>query len=147
MKLKNIEPYLIHAHLQWLDDSGAQPHIVLKNSDKVRFPDILANEPMVKFLVSQESVQNLIIDDRGISFYARFSGKEFNVYAPIDHIVYILSKDNTVNIPVQAHTPKPEVVEQEVVLSPPIVAEKVKLSSILGGGTGDGVPSGKLTLV
>lgn len=147
MSLKNIAPYILYAHIQWLEDSGKHPHVILKNSDKTMFPANLLNEPMVKFGIGSESVQNLNIDDDGISFSARFSGKQHNVYAPFDCILSIHSKDGTVTIPIhpqqeQTAPPETQTIEETV----PVV-EKVKLSIVQGDNLGDGVASGKLYLV
>lgn len=144
MKLKNLTPYLINAWINWLDDSGAIPQLLLKNSKETKFPPMFSKET-VRFNVGDSSVRNMIIDDDGISFSARFSGTEHNVYAPLNCIVSLHSKDNTVNIP---FTHGEQIQVPDVNSLEPVIPEfKVRLSVIEGGAKGNGIPSGKLSLV
>ena len=145
MKLLNIAPYLINAHIYWLDDSGGTPHIMLKNSEKSMFPPAFQNEVAVLFNISETAVQNFSLDDNGVSFVARFSGREFEVYAPLDCIISIQSKDGTINIPIGTQETVKDLVDQTEIDAP--FKEPIKFEVINGDSQGDGVPSGKLTLV
>lgn len=139
--MKNLAPYIISAHIYWLEDSGKEPHMVLLNSDKTMFPPSLKNEVSITFNVSNISVQKFTLDDDGVSFSTRFQGKEFTVYAPLECIVQIHSKDGSIVIPVNKQELK--TVDTETVP----VAEKTKLSLIQGDNLGDGISIGKLSIV
>ena len=141
MKLKNRTPYIINALINWLDDSGASPQLLLKNSEKTKFPPMFASEQSILFTVSDAAIRNFVLDEHGISFSARFSGKEHVVFAPLDCIISLNSKDHTVHIPFN-HGQEPH---QNV--EPVIQESKVQLSVIQGDNQGDGIPKGNLSLV
>ena len=92
MALRDIRPYMLHAHIQWLDDSAEIPHILVLNEPGVVFPPHLQNAPQLLFNVSSEACQGLDINDEGISFSGRFGGRVFKVEAPLDAIVTVQNK-------------------------------------------------------
>lgn len=156
MTLKDPRPYVFYAHIQWLDDSNADPHLVLQNGPKTRFPPNLAANSVVTFKVGAVAVRNLRIDEDGVSFSARFQGKEFTVYAPLDCMLMVYSADGSVRVPFQQLNepppqPQPRPVPQNE-MAPMTrdssIPEKRKPElTVIAGGTSDGVPRGKLTLV
>lgn len=155
MTLKDPRPYVFYAHIQWLDDSNADPHLVLQNGPKTRFPPNLAANSVVTFKVGAVAVRNLRIDEDGISFSARFQGKEFTVFAPLDCMLMVYAADGSVRIPFQQlnEAPPPQqrpVPQNEMapLTRDTSVPEKRKPElTVIAGGTSDGVPRGKLTLV
>lgn len=159
MTLKDPRPYVFYAHIQWLDDSTADPHLVLQNGPKTRFPPHLAANSVVTFKVGAVAVRNLRIDEEGVSFSARFQGQEFTVYAPLDCMLMIYSADGQVRIPLQQFQEVPQPQSQEAPRQAvpqsemgPLTREskpakgKTELT-LITGGTSDGTPRGKLTLV
>lgn len=99
--LKDIRPYILWAHIQWLDESDAKPHIVIQNGPKTLFPPAFQSHSVVIFNVSTESVKGMNLDENGLSFSAKFGGKEFRVYAPLDCLMQIHSADGTVRVGLQ----------------------------------------------
>lgn len=148
MNLKDIRPYMLQAHIQWLEDSGAVPHLVIQNGTKTLFPAHLSANSLVTFRITKESIRNLNIDDQGLSFSARFSGKEFTVYAPLDCVMQLHSENGKVIIQLQKPTElateqsESSAVEQSQLhhYAPPVL-------STVSGGSGDGTKRGKLSLV
>lgn len=149
MTLKDPRPYVFWAHIQWLDESGAIPHLVLQNGPKTLFPPALQSHSTVTFNVSAESVHKLELDENGISFSARFSGKDFRVYAPLDCMLMILSKDQQVRIGLQQPTQVPFISQpiQEVVATTVPVRQKPTLTVIAGDGNNSSKSQANLTLV
>ena len=92
MALRDIRPYMLHAHIQWLEDSAEIPHILVINGPGVVFPPHLQDAPQLLFNVSSEACQGLDISDDGISFSGRFGGRVFKVQAPLDSIVTVQNK-------------------------------------------------------
>lgn len=92
MALRDIRPYMLHAHIQWLDDSIEIPHILVLNGPNVVFPPHLKDSPQLFFNVSSEACQGLEINDNGISFSGRFNGRVFKIEAPLDAIVTVQNK-------------------------------------------------------
>lgn len=156
MKLKDPRPYVIHAHIMWLEDSDASPHLVLQNGPTTKFPPHLSAHSVVTFKVTAEAVRNLHLDSDGVSFSARFSGKEFTVYAPLDCVLMLQSADGQVRIPLQ-HQAQPENIPQSEKgpfmrdVTPEEVQQTVERKkpelSVIEGGNTDGIRRGKLSLV
>lgn len=104
--MKNLAPYLLNSLIFRMEDSGVQPHLVIKNGERVKFPSRFVSEQFLVFNVSSESVKNFQLDEVGVSFYARFDGKEFHVFAPLDCVMQLRSKDGQIsmNLQVPGHT-------------------------------------------
>ena len=148
--MKNLSPYLINAHIYWMEDSGVRPHLVIASGPKVKFPPPIPSSPFVVFNISGESVKNFQLDEDGVSFYARFGGKEFQVYAPLESILQLRSKDGQIAMNLQPNyqvesTLTPEA-EPKVVVEPEAEREFVPLYVINTGGKSNGVRCGKLNL-
>jgi stringent starvation protein B len=92
MTLRDIRPYMLHAHIQWLDDSGEIPHLLVLNGSGVVFPPHLRESPHLLFNVSSEACQGLDIRDGGVSFSGRFNGRVFKVEFPLDAVVSVQNK-------------------------------------------------------
>lgn len=151
MKMKDMRPYMLWAHIQWLDESGVTPHITIQNGPKTVFPPAFQSHSVVTFNIATESVQGLRLDENGISFSARFSGREFQVFAPLDCLLQLSSKDGQIRIALQQTEPQPQdsgtTVEQiEPEQIEPAAPVKPSLTEIKGGES-DGIKRGKLTLV
>lgn len=95
MALRDIRPYMLSAHIQWLDDSNEAPHIVVINGPGVVFPPHLRDSPSLLFNLSNEAVQNLRIADDGVTFQGRFQGKVMEVHAPLDAVVAVQNRAAT----------------------------------------------------
>lgn len=92
MALRDIRPYMLYAHIQWLDDSDELPHIVVLNGPGVVFPPHLRDAPHLLFNVSSEACQGLEINDEGVSFSGRFGGRVFKVECPLDAVAAVQNK-------------------------------------------------------
>ena len=152
MKMKDMRPYMLWAHIQWLDESGVTPHITIQNGPKTIFPPAFQSHSVVTFNIATESVQGLRLDENGISFSARFSGREFQVFAPLDCLLQLSSKDGQVRIGLQQPPPGSESQQETTVeeIEPEQIepASPVKPSlTVITGGESDGIKRGKLTLV
>jgi stringent starvation protein B len=56
-------------------------------------PEALSKSKEIVLNLSPQSIQNLYIDDDGISFKSRFSGNSFNVFLPITSILGVYAKE------------------------------------------------------
>lgn len=92
MAFRDIRPYMLHAHIQWLEDSEEVPHIVVINGPGVVFPPHLREAPHLLFNVSAQACQGLDISDEGVSFSGRFNGRVFKVECPLDAVVAVQNK-------------------------------------------------------
>ena len=61
---------------------------------KTLIPEALSKSKEIVLNLSPQSIQNLYIDDDGISFKSRFSGNSFNVFLPITSILGVYAKES-----------------------------------------------------
>ena len=62
--------------------------------NKTLIPEALSKSKEIVLNLSPQSIQNLYIDDDGISFKSRFSGNSFNVFLPITSILSVYAKES-----------------------------------------------------
>lgn len=146
--MKDIRPYIINAHIQWLDDSAARPHLVIENGPDVKVPSHLQSQPVVSFLVQAGSVEKFFIDGEGVSFTARFNGKPFTVFAPLENLAAIIANNGEIQIPLkqQGFQESQERVEEMPPQEVEIPKSRPELKAIKGGAAGDGIPKAILSV-
>lgn len=146
--MKDIRPYMINAHIQWLDDSGARPHLVIENGPNVKVPVHLSAQPVISFLVTSGAVQKLVLDEDGMSFVARFNGQPFTVFAPLDSLVGLIGNNGEIQIPLKRQS-EVQNTEQEAEPIENAVPQKQRpeLKVLEGGASGDGVPKAVLSVI
>ena len=88
------KPYLIRAIYDWCIDNENIPYVMSFVENKTLIPEALSKSKEIVLNLSPQSIQNLYIDDDGISFKSRFSGNSFNVFLPITSIVGIYAKES-----------------------------------------------------
>jgi len=86
------KPYLIRAIYDWCIDNANTPYVMSLVEKKTLIPEALSKEIVLN--LSPQSIQNLYIDDDGISFKSRFSGNSFNVFLPITSILGVYAKES-----------------------------------------------------
>jgi stringent starvation protein B len=92
-KLNPFKPYLIRAFYEWTVDNGHSPFIVAKPGAYARVPREYVKDEHIVLDISPEAVVDLFMDNVGISFKARFSGKSMDVYIPIENIAGIYPQE------------------------------------------------------
>ena len=88
------KPYLIRAIYDWCIDNENTPYVMSLVGKETLIPETLSKSKEIVLNLSPHSVQNLYIDDDGISFKSRFSGNAFNVFLPITFILGIYAKES-----------------------------------------------------
>jgi len=87
-------PYLIRAIYDWCIDIENTPYVMSLVEKKTLIPDVLANSKEIVLNLSPKSIQNLYIDDEGISFKGRFGGSSYNVFLPLASILGVYAKES-----------------------------------------------------
>lgn len=88
-------PYLLNALYEWIVDSGETPYLILAvTGDDVVVPRDRVENARIVLNVSPTAVRNLLIDQAGVSFDGRFSGRNWRVSAPIGSISAIYSRES-----------------------------------------------------
>jgi stringent starvation protein B len=90
----STKPYLLRGIYDWCTESDFTPYIAAKIMHGVRVPKnhIKSNEIVLN--LSSNSTQKLIFDNNFVSFSARFEGKNFDIFLPMESISGIYSREN-----------------------------------------------------
>lgn len=95
MKLTSNKPYLLRAVYEWLVDNKVTPHIVIfADHPEANVPRQYVENGKIILNISPTAAQNLLIDNDGVSFNARFAGKPFSLYAPMGAVLALYANEN-----------------------------------------------------
>lgn len=86
--------YLIRAIYDWCIDNDSSPYILSLIEGKTLIPESLSGSKEIVLNLSPQSIQNLYIDEEGISFKGRFNGKLFNIFLPLSSVLGIYAKES-----------------------------------------------------
>lgn len=88
-------PYLIRAIYEWITDNDMTPYMLVDASaEGVVVPTQYVENGKIILNVSQGATQSLQLENDGIYFSARFSGKPMNIDIPIEAALAIYAKEN-----------------------------------------------------
>ncbi|WP_271274592.1 ClpXP protease specificity-enhancing factor [Aliamphritea hakodatensis] len=88
-------PYLVRALQEWILDNSCTPHLAVDaHIQGVVVPTQFVQDGQIVLNISPSAVQNLYIDDDGVSFNARFGGVPMNVYVPMVAIMAVYAREN-----------------------------------------------------
>lgn len=95
MAMTSSRAYLIRALNEWILDNDCTPYIVVNAAmENVLVPEEHVNDGQIVLNITPSSVRNLLMDNEGVSFDARFNGQPQSLYAPIQAITAIYAKEN-----------------------------------------------------
>lgn len=95
MKPLSRRPYLIRAIYDWACDSGGTPHLlVAADVPGVVVPREFVQEGRITLNISPAAVQRLDLQAEPLSFFARFSGREFGVLVPSGAVLAVFAREN-----------------------------------------------------
>jgi stringent starvation protein B len=105
-------PYLIRAMHEWMGDNSHTPHIVVDTSvDGVSVPVEHIKDGKIILNVSDSAAHNLKLTNDAVSFRARFSGAQFNVWVPIQSVLGIYARETGQGMVFSQDTEKAEHIE------------------------------------
>jgi len=94
MELTSNKPYLLRAIYEWSLDNDATPHILISTiNSQVDVPHQFIEDDKIILNISPSAANNLLIDNDGISFSARFGGKPFSIYSPIGSVLALYASE------------------------------------------------------
>jgi stringent starvation protein B len=96
--LPSTKPYLIRAIHEWCTDSGFTPHIAVKVDERARVPREYARDGQIVLNVGYEATGGLQIGNDLIRFQARFGGVARDVSFPVDSVLAIYARENSVGM-------------------------------------------------
>ena len=92
---KSRRPYLIRAVYDWAADNGYTPHLLISaDAQGVAVPREFVKEGRITLNISPMAVQNLDLARDPIRFFARFSGKPFEVEVPSGAVLAVFAREN-----------------------------------------------------
>ncbi len=94
MEFTSNKPYLLRAIYEWVLDNEATPHILIAAlNPQVDVPQQFVEDGKIILNVSPSAANNLLIDDDGVSFSARFGGKPYTIYSPIGSVLALYASE------------------------------------------------------
>lgn len=95
MEMTSSKPYLFRATVEWIEDNGLTPHIVVDaNVTGVIVPTEFVKDGEIVLNVSSNSVKLYASNNDEFNFNASFSGRYIDVYLPMTSIKAIFAKEN-----------------------------------------------------
>ncbi|MCX7106571.1 MAG: ClpXP protease specificity-enhancing factor [Methylococcales bacterium] len=93
--MTSLKPYLIRSIYQWIIDNELTPYLLVdaENSHAI-LPQQLIEDGKILLNVRPEAIQGLSLENDGIEFNARFSGKPMHIVVPIVAVMAIYAKEN-----------------------------------------------------
>lgn len=93
-RMSSHRPYLLRALVEWINDNGMTPHVMVDAGvPGVQVPSSAIKEERVVLNIAERAVMGLHIDNDAVSFTARFSGVSFPVYVPIPAILAVYARE------------------------------------------------------
>lgn len=84
----NISTYMLQAVYDWALESDLAPYLLADaDKDGVNVPGEYIEEGTIVLNISDSAVEDLVIDNEGVSFVATFSGEVWNIFVPRDAIL------------------------------------------------------------
>ena len=88
-------PYLMRALNEWILDNQCTPYVLVDALlHDVQVPQEYVNNGQIVLNISPGALQNLLIDESGLSFNARFGGVPMAVFVPVIAILAIYAREN-----------------------------------------------------
>ena len=99
VSVTSTKPYLLRAIFEWAEDNGFTPQVLVNAGvDGVEVPSAHVVDGQIVLNVSSSAVQLHVMDNECLSFSARFSGVEQDIYLPMDSILAIFARENSQGI-------------------------------------------------
>ncbi len=93
-RMTSHRPYLLRALVEWINDNGMTPHILVDAGlPGVQVPASSVKDGRVVLNIAERAVVRLQIDNEGVSFTARFGGVSYPVQVPTTAILAVYARE------------------------------------------------------
>ena len=93
--MTSSRPYLVRAMYQWIADNGMTPHLLADATvEGIQIPAEHIQNGKIILNIAPMAITGLVLGDAEITFSARFSGKSFGIYIPVEAVLAIYAKEN-----------------------------------------------------
>jgi stringent starvation protein B len=97
--MPTTKPYLMRAIFEWAEDNGYTPQVLVNaEASDVEVPLAHVVDGQIVLNISSSAVQLHVMDNECLSFSARFSGIEQDIFLPMDSILAIFARENSQGI-------------------------------------------------
>lgn len=97
--MTSTKPYLLRAIFEWAEDNSFTPQVLVNaEMDEVEVPLAHVVDGQIVLNISSSAVRLHVMDNECVSFSARFSGIEHDLYLPMDAIMAIFARENSQGI-------------------------------------------------
>ena len=97
--MASTKPYLMRAIFEWAEDNGFTPQVLVDaEAEGVEVPVAHVVDGQIVLNISSSAIQLHVMDNECLSFSARFSGVEQDIFLPIDSILAIFARENSQGI-------------------------------------------------
>jgi len=97
--MSSTKPYLMRAIFEWAEDNGFTSQVLVNaEAEGVEVPNAHVVDGQIVLNISASAVQLHVMDNECLSFSARFSGVEQDIYLPIHSILAIFARENSQGI-------------------------------------------------
>lgn len=86
-------PYLIRAIYEWVVDNDLTPMLVVRNGG-AELGTALEDDQLTVYNISPRAVRDLVIDEEGVRFHARFQGVSKHMVLDTEKVARIFCKEN-----------------------------------------------------
>lgn len=99
MEMTSTKPYLLRAIFEWTEDNGFTAQVLVNaNYLGVEVPLNHVVDGQIVLNISSGAVQLHVMDNECLSFSARFSGVEQDIFLPMGAILAIFARENSQGI-------------------------------------------------
>lgn len=93
--MNSNKPYLLRALNEWILDNGLTPHVIVDVTDEqVKAPSQAVRDGKLVLNISPQATHRLEMNNDSMTFEARFGGKPYPIYLPIDAVMAIYAREN-----------------------------------------------------
>jgi len=90
-----LKPYLVRALHEWILENGYTPYILVDTTiEGVTVPKDYISDNKIILNAHPDAIKNWYLENDALSFSARFSGKEENIFVPINAVLATYAKEN-----------------------------------------------------
>lgn len=88
------KPYLMRAIYEWCVDQGFTPYLQVVVNANTRVPREYVRDGQIVLNIGSEATHQFQIGNEEVTFQARFNGKAFPIYVPVEAVAAIYAREN-----------------------------------------------------
>ncbi|AKS20044.1 ClpXP protease specificity-enhancing factor [Xanthomonas campestris pv. campestris] len=93
-RMTSHRPYLLRALVEWINDNGMTPHILVDAGlPGVQVPASAVKDGRVVLNIAERAVVGLNVDNESVRFTARFGGVSYPVMVPMPAVLAVYARE------------------------------------------------------